>query len=104
MADTSSVALAINHYVSMIPRGKITTYKQVAESVGIHNYRQVGFVLHQNRDPEKIPCHRVVKRNGILAKGYSMGGETAQKKLLKSEGIVFSKNGKIKLADFFWKG
>lgn len=104
MTDASSVTIAVNLFVSKIPRGKVTTYKQIAESVGIKDYRQVGFALHRNRDPKKIPCHRVVRSDGTLAKGYAMGGMVAQKKLLMSEGIIFTKKGIIKLADFFWKG
>ena len=63
------------------------SYKQVADIVGT-TPRVVGFALHANKDPKNIPCHRVIKSNGTLAKGYAFGGKEKQKELLKKEGII----------------
>lgn len=85
--------------VSQIPKGKVLTYKKVAELAGINpsagGPRIVGFALHANKNPEKIPCHRVIKSNGTLAKGYAYGGIAEQRKKLKEEGIKFSANFQI---------
>lgn len=78
--------------VSLIPKGKVSTYKQIAKLAGANNPRLVGFYLHKNLDPEKIPCHRVIKSNGTLALGYAFGGMKKQKELLEKEGIKFNKN------------
>lgn len=83
--------------VSIIPKGKVTTYKQIADLLGIGNPRVVGFALHTNKNPEKIPCHRVIRSDGTLAKGYAFGGEIEQKKKLEKEGVKFLKNGEINL-------
>ncbi|HSX57798.1 MAG TPA: MGMT family protein [Candidatus Saccharimonadales bacterium] len=86
--------------VSQIPKGKVTTYGQLARLIGT-GPRVVGAVLHQNRDPENIPCHRVIHSDGTLAGGYAFGGEGIQRKLLENEGISFKKN-KIDLRKFVW--
>lgn len=74
--------------VSSIPKGETMTYKQVAEIAGT-TPRIVGFALHANKDPKNIPCHRVIKSNGTLAKGYAFGGMRKQKELLEKEGVAF---------------
>ena len=75
--------------VSKIPKGKVLTYKQVAILSDIKNPRLVGFYLHKNKNPDKIPCHRVILSNGKLATGYAFGGPQKQKELLQKEGIKF---------------
>lgn len=87
--------------VSKIPKGFVATYKQVAEIAGIKNPRLVGFYLHRNTDPQKIPCHRVIKSGGTLAKGYAFGGMKKQKEILIKEGIKFCAN-KISLKKYLF--
>ncbi len=70
--------------VKKIPKGRITTYKLIGEFLGIHP-RAVGRILHFNKNPIIIPCHRVVKSNGDIG-GYIYGVEK-KKELLKKEGI-----------------
>ena len=68
-----------------IPKGKITTYKIIAEKLKTRAYRAVGIALHNNKRPITIPCHRVVNSDGFIG-GYAKG--IKQKiKLLKKEGI-----------------
>ena len=88
--------------VSQIPAGKVLTYQQIAEVTHIRNPRIVGFALHQNKNPKKVPCHRVVYKDGSLAIGYAFGGITAQKAKLKKEGVVFLKD-KVNLQTSLWK-
>lgn len=73
-----------------IPKGQVTTYGVIGDALGIHP-RQVGRLLHQNQNPERFPCHRVVKSDGSLAGGYAFGGQSAQKKKLEEEGIRFNR-------------
>ena len=75
--------------VEKIPRGKVSTYGNVAKYIGIKNPRIVGYALHANKTPDTVPCHRVVNVKGGLAKGYAFGGLDIQKKLLTQEGIKF---------------
>ena len=45
----------------------------------------VGFALHRNKDPQNIPCHRVIFKDGSLSSGYAFGGKKAQKEKLEKE-------------------
>lgn len=82
--------------VKEIPKGQVTTYGKIAEALNLKSVRIVGRILHQNKDPENIPCHRVVFSNGHLSKNYAYGGELAQKKKLIMEGVIF-KNNRVKM-------
>ncbi len=69
-----------------IPKGKITTYKQLAAAAGNKKAsRAAGSALNKNSQPVTIPCHRVIKSTGE-AGGYSQGKEK-KLALLKKEGI-----------------
>ncbi|MFH1505813.1 MAG: MGMT family protein [archaeon] len=78
-----------------IPKGKVTTYKILAEKTGSKAYRAVGSAMHNNPYWPKVPCHRVVNSNGSLG-GFASG--TKRKiTLLKKEGIEVKKG---KIVDF----
>lgn len=76
--------------VASIPRGKVSTYGQVAAAAG-HPCaaRAAGNALHSNADPETVPCHRVVHSDGSLGGNYAFGGPEAQKERLIAEGVQF---------------
>jgi methylated-DNA-[protein]-cysteine S-methyltransferase len=77
-----------------IPRGWVSTYKRIAENIGIHKgARIVGNALARNPFPIIIPCHRAIKTNGELA-GFQ-GGIDMKRRLLEMEGIKFSSKGKV---------
>lgn len=88
--------------VARIPKGKVTTYGQIARMVDT-GPRAVGSYLHQNDDPETFPCHRVVHSDGSMAGGYAFGGSSEQTQRLKKEKVVF-KGDKVDLRESFWKG
>ena len=80
--------------VRQVPRGKVTTYGQVARLIGAPRAaRYVGYALHANpepgTDPGCIPCHRVVFKDGRMATGFAFGGPDEQRKMLAAEGEVF---------------
>ena len=76
-----------------VPSGKITTYGELARSVGLQNgQRLIGQIMKKNPFPVIIPCHRVVKSDGKIG-GYSYG-EKVKLKMLEKEGIKI-KDGKI---------
>lgn len=91
----------IYEVVKSIPKGRVATYGQVALLAGNPRWaRVVGYALHVNPEPETIPCHRVVNREGKVAPGFAFGGEGVQRQLLESEGIVFEPDGRINLAKY----
>ncbi|MFC1710422.1 MGMT family protein [Patescibacteria group bacterium] len=71
-----------------IPCGKVTTYGVIANSLGTKDARKVGWALHVNKDP-KVPCQRVVNKNGKVSDSFGMGGWEEQKKRLLEEGVGF---------------
>ncbi len=75
----------IYNFLRKIPKGKITTYKILAQTVRkSKNWRQIGKILSQNPDPQKYPCYKVVKSNSEIG-GYN-GGKLAKKKPLQKMG------------------
>ncbi len=87
--------------VKKIPRGKITTYKEIAKALGSKGYRAVGNALNNNPNLISVPCHRVVKSNGEVG-GYVKGVQ--QKiELLKSEGIPIENNKIVDFEKYFFK-
>lgn len=86
---------AVFDIVCAIPRGKVATYGQIAAMLGRpQSARYVGFALHANprpgTDPDSIPCHRVVFKDGSLAPGFAFGGPGEQRRLLEAEGVPFA--------------
>lgn len=85
----SSFSKKVYEITSNIPRGKVLTYGQIAVLAGNPKaVRAVGNALHKNPTPIKVPCHRVVNRDGKLAKNFGSGGQKGQKLLLEKEGVV----------------
>lgn len=75
--------------VASIPRGMVASYAAVAAAAGSPRaVRAVGNILHKNRDPVSLPCHRVVNCRGRLAPHFGMGGAVMQKERLESEGVT----------------
>ena len=83
--------------VKKIPRGRITTYKILADAVGCRSYSAVGQALRKNPYAPDVPCHRVI------ASSWQIGGFEGQrkglsiekkKKMLSAEGVTFI-NGKL---------
>ncbi len=93
-----SVFERIYEVVKQIPAGRVATYGQVAMLAGNPRWaRVVGYALHNNPDPEKIPCYRVVNREGRVATGFAFGGGQTQRELLEKDGIIFEADGHIDL-------
>jgi len=73
--------------VKKIPSGKVLTYGQISRVVGI-DPRMVGWALHANKDI-KIPCHRVVNKEGRLAPNFAFDGTMEQRLRLLEERVEF---------------
>lgn len=81
-----------------VPKGRVTTYKELAHASGTKAYRAVGHAMRHNPysfidcedKNQQIPCHRVVATNGAI--GGFMGKTTGKAidlkvALLEQEGI-----------------
>ena len=63
---------------SSVPLGNVTTYKAIADVLGIGSPRAVGQALRNNPFSPFVPCHRVVNTKGDL---HGFGGETSPEAL-----------------------
>ena len=73
--------------VAGIPKGRVMTYKQVAEKAGKPRaYRAVGSIMSKNYNLA-VPCHRVIKSDGGLG-NYNRGGAAKKRQLLQQEGAI----------------
>ncbi len=85
-----------------IPKGKVTTYKELAKALNTKAYQAIGQSLKKNPYAPEVPCHRVISSTGHLHgfKGKRKGKAIKEKELiLKSEGIEIKK-GKIDLSTY----
>ena len=86
----------------LIPKGKVSTYKEIAKALKTKAYRVVGSALRRNKKPIVIPCHRVVNSDGAIG-GYKGKLNNKEKiRLLKKEGIVID-NNRINLKKYLYK-
>lgn len=87
-------ASKVYQLVADIPHGKVMTYGQITALAGNPKAsRIVGGIAHYG--PPDLPWHRVVRKDGFLAKGFPGGGRDLQRKLLEDEGLKFSGNYQI---------
>ena len=83
-----------------VPKGRVTTYKLLAEAAGTKAYRAVGNAMNKNPyglmscgyGDDMVPCHRVVDSKGHLH-GFRHGLKK-KAELLRKEGIK-TRSGKI---------
>lgn len=94
----------ILEYLLTIPKGRVVTYRQVAEYLGNPGYaRVVGNCLHRNPDPGRYPCFRVVNYKGRLSPNFAFGGWAEQKRRLEEDGVEVSEDGYVNLDRYLWK-
>ncbi len=80
----------VKSIVARIPKGKTMTYKEVALKAGSPNgARAVGSIMKGNYDP-KIPCHRVIRSDGVIGE-YNRGGRVEKIRKLRAEGAILER-------------
>lgn len=85
-----------------IPKGKVSTYKQMAILLGDKNLaRSVGKWLHINENPDSIPCYKIVQNNGKIG-GFALGNDKKIQRLEK-DGIPVKNNTITNLHLYLWK-
>ena len=98
-----------------VPKGKVTTYKEIARALNSKAYRAVGTAMNKNpyayaargwvggsnlKFSDLVACHRVINSNGSVG-GFASGVKN-KIKILRAEGIEI-KNNKIDLKKFLYK-
>jgi len=79
-----------------VPKGAVTTYRELAHSIGTRAYRAVGLAMRENPF-SKVPCHRVVSSDGKIGgfRGKKTGKAIDDKRaMLETEG-VYVKDGMV---------
>lgn len=87
--DGTAFQQAVWQQLTAIPRGRTTTYGQIARALGRPRAAQaVGAAVGSNPLSIVVPCHRVMGSSGALT-GYAGGIETKQA-LLALEGALLA--------------
>ena len=88
--DNSQLTFAQQCYALLhkIPKGKVTTYREIAHALNTKAYQAVGNAMGSNPHPITTPCHRVVKSNGEIG-GFALGIDK-KIELLSAEGVSVS--------------
>lgn len=83
--------------VRKIPVGSVTTYGEIAQSLGTKDARKIGWALHANPHQGEVPCHRVVNKLGGLAPNFAFDGPAEQRARLKLEDVPFRDSDHVDL-------
>lgn len=76
--------------VKRIPRGRVSTYGQIAAIAGLpRRARLVGTVLRQTPATKSLPWFRVVNAAGRLSLPAGSDAYARQRRRLQEEGVVF---------------
>ena len=108
LAKLSTYQQAILRILAEVPKGKVTTYGDLAKELSERNpkwspnaSRAVGTTMKNNPCGPQIPCHRVIKSDGDI--GNFRGGEAGAIKekisMLREEGVTVQ-NGKVELKKY----
>ncbi len=83
----------ILEYLRVIPKWKVTTYKNIGVIFWVHP-RKVARVMSQNRRPDIYPCYKVVNTSWEIWWYSALDWVSSKQELLKKDWIVI-KNGRI---------
>ena len=98
---TESTARIIE-VIQSIPKGKVTSYRDVAARAGYPNgARQVVRVLHSQSEKYNLPWYRILKVNGAIALPAGAGAEV-QAELLRKEKIKVTEDLRVDLQKYGW--
>lgn len=89
----SDIKQDILEYLLGIPKGKVMTYKTLADVFWVHP-RKVAMTMKYNKYPWVFPCYKVIAHSGKVS-GYNAGEWQETKiQMLEKEGIKII-DGKI---------
>ena len=83
-----------------VPRGRVSCYRDIAIVCGMPNgARQVARILHSMSKKHRLPWHRIIRADGLIALESGQGKEV-QMGLLRAEGVKVSDAGWVDLKKF----
>ncbi len=90
----------IYRLVKKIPRGRVTTYGDLARVLRVRGgARVVGYAMAGCPDGQGIPWHRVVGAGGRLI--INEPHASKQRRLLETEGVIIRGN-RVDMSLYFW--
>jgi methylated-DNA-protein-cysteine methyltransferase-like protein len=100
--QTTSFYERVYEIVRQIPKGKVTSYGAIGETLGMkRSARLVGSAMKAVDPDLRIPTHRVVNKSGALTAAHMFGGYEPLRKLLEKEGVKFH-DERIDMTKCFW--
>ena len=89
-----------------IPRGRVVTYAVLAQHLNCRSAQAVGQALKRNPFAPDVPCHRVIRSDGLLG-GYAgkLRGERVERKrnILARESVRFDEDGRLRDEGCLWR-
>lgn len=82
--------------IKSIPRGRVSSYGDIAAMAGANTPRLVGRILSE--DGHDLPWHRVLRSNGVPAHGLAR----RQLELLRAEGVL-ADGEKVSMKKYRWQ-
>lgn len=103
--EKSPLYEAIYAQVKQIPEGKVATYGQIAELLGLYGQaRLVGYALFRVAPDLDVPWQRVINAKGAISQSpQRQGDDSLQRILLEQEGISFDAQERIDLKHYQWR-
>lgn len=97
----AAFAQRVYEQVAQIPKGKVATYGQLAALCGAAWAAwEVGQIA--NKGPVDLPWHRVVNKQGGLAKGWPHGGLEGHKRALQEDGYEVRDDFTVSVGELQW--
>lgn len=94
---------AIRRMIAAIPRGRVCSYGEVADRVGLpRRARLVARVLRETPDEAALPWFRVLRADGRIAFPPGSRGFREQVRRLAAEGVLVQ-GGRVDLARHGWE-
>lgn len=78
--------LQILSFLQTIPKGKVSTYKLIADKFGCHP-RAVAKVMRYNKDPITYPCYKVIAHSWKISWYNTARGVEEKIEKLEKDGI-----------------
>lgn len=98
--NSDPIKKAVLNILKKIPTWKVTTYKILADTFGVHP-RKISMIMKYNTLPDEYPCYKVIAHDGKLS-GYNTSGWVDDKiSRLQSDGILIE-NWKISPEYFYY--
>jgi methylated-DNA-protein-cysteine methyltransferase-like protein len=89
--------------VCAVPRGRISTYGDIAERAGLPGAaRRVGAALRKLPKGSEVPWHRIVNARGRSSLPPGSMGADRQRALLAEEGVLLGAGGATVLRRYRW--